>query len=319
MTAAEKSSAAGISLQNDISTLKHAKKVASDTFDAMKGRDEYKEEFGKYGSVDDAVKEFNNPSSVQTRLWKATLSRGSKIVNEGISKQNEDIIKNGTAAEVTGMMDEFLGSIEEAFKTKADADKAKKLFMQGKTAEFQLMVDGLKKVDPDAAKKIKIRDGLLATEANKVLIGRTGDYRNEDIVANYINLHNTIGADRPEEEIHENLSTREGRNKAGRALADSSGSLSGPAASRPRATKIVKPKSATATSTASAPAPKKPRPPKPPIKRAGFRSDENYEKDVQAYNQRKQEYEAKYGPGSADQPPAQDTDYEDDDYDGEGS
>lgn len=190
------------------------------------------------GKVADELKD---KKTTQGRLWAATLGRGSRIVNDGIAKQNEQTLKEGSAAEIREMMEEFFRDIDADFSDNpAKAREMKQLFLKGKTAEFQHELDALKA----SGKKVntKMRNGLLATQAQKWVIAKPNDYRNQEVLEDVIDRQMKIldeadqlqFVDKQGEIKLDQLGDRKMAARAGRIIANKSGAHAGPEAKRVR-------------------------------------------------------------------------------------
>lgn len=230
----------GVSETDDrVQALDQAIATQVKTFDSLKATKENEAEFGKM-DIDTVGTHMDKKDDTQGRLWAATLGRGGKIVNESIMKQNEQTLKEGTAEEITEQLDDFLAALDDEYgKNTDESKKMKQLFVQGKTAEFQLELDARKLARGNDFKGPKIRDGLLATELQKKIMTMTGDYRNEEIVRNVAKVQQEVLP--PGEAVvidDAKLGTREGRGRAARELSAKVGMLVGPPAGRVRRTRV---------------------------------------------------------------------------------
>lgn len=194
-------------------------------YETMQKKDEYKNEFGSV-NFKEALKEFDEGKTDRARLWKATHGRGRKIFNEGITKQNEILIKEGTAAEIKDELNTVKDKILEEFGEQEGQELMKMLF-QGRTADFQMKLDQRKTERGDDFKGPGIRDVLLATQLQKQAMSMTGDYRNQDIVTHFVQMNNEIN---PEQNIQLDgidMSRREGRAQVVRQATNNVGAIYG--------------------------------------------------------------------------------------------
>ncbi|MEK7534986.1 MAG: hypothetical protein AAB563_01085 [Patescibacteria group bacterium] len=177
--------------------LKTAMNEELESFAAMQANEKYEKEFGqkdkdgKYVTTIETVgKQLKEANTAEGRTWKATLGQGRKIFNDGVMKQGELLVKEGSVGEFKRELEDYLGK----FSTEVFGEKAgemKKLFQQGKTAKLQVMIDQhkvLKEAEAKAqGKEYKyegpdMRDGLVITEALKKVATMNSDYRNADIL-----------------------------------------------------------------------------------------------------------------------------------------
>jgi len=165
----DKQSAQGASLLRAVATEKKS-------FNALKASEKYSAEYGSL-DIDNVAGQLKRADTAEGRTWKATLGQGRKIFNDGVIKQSELMVKEGSVGEMQRDMDDFL----DKFKDFGDrADDMKELFFQGKTAQLQMEIDKFKEIKPDF--KLELRDGLVATEAMKKVMTMTGDYRHADLL-----------------------------------------------------------------------------------------------------------------------------------------
>jgi len=198
-------------------------------FEALKKKPEHQAEFGKL-AFEDALSEFKDGKSQRALLWRATHGRGRRIFNEGIQKQNEILIKEGTAAEVKGEIDGIYNKFKDAFG-EAEAKVKMKLLFEGNTAKLQQDLEKAAAEAKEKGEKFKgpdIRDVLLATNAQKQIIAKPSDYRNKEVLQHFIELHNSIVE--PEHVIDYNpkeLEKREYRSNLGQRVNSRVGAVFG--------------------------------------------------------------------------------------------
>lgn len=273
-------------------------------YDALRQQDDNKKEFGGKG-IDEVATEFDKPTGMQGRLWKATHSQGRKIFNEGLVKQNEQLIKEGTAAEINAQTTEFKQKLLDEFG-EADGKKMMKLFMSGRTAELQLQIDAQKKKRKDAKEEYNgpsIRDGMLAVEAQKKLMNMSGDVRNPEILESFIAERKESGLaplliDGEPLDLKQ-MDKREYRNKVSRVVQKESEILAGSPNARYHKEPVEKPP----------PPPPEPKPAPPPpaprpedyysaadIERAGGKETiAGFGENPTSYEEAVAEYERQYG------------------------
>ncbi|MBI4948419.1 hypothetical protein HY844_02615 [Candidatus Berkelbacteria bacterium] len=205
--------------------LEESLEIHRQNFNHLKKLDEHSSEFGGIGNLDDAVKILKDKTQSRSRIWTATLGRAKKIVNKSIDAQNEDMIENGSAEDITAMLDDYIKKIDENFVEAVDRENAKKLFISGQYATFQKLIDEKAKKNDKGKIDIGLRDGLLAMHAQKKIISKTNDYRHKEVLLNILEVNNSLDAENKIDLARINPDSREGAKELSRIVTSRIGSM----------------------------------------------------------------------------------------------
>lgn len=270
---------------NDIKTSFEAlkKREGNEEYAAFKDLDDF---MIAYDPDDDDKKDprydkYKKELSTQIRVWQGRQRQTSKMFNEGIASQIETDVKEQTVAQLER---ELKGYLNKELKGNAELHK---LFMRGDTAA--LSAQGIEDKD--------IRAGRAIMEKYKQLMRSTNDIRNRDALNSFVATHNEVLAGTGHEFSQQLIedaasSAQQDRRAAAGHIAQESGIISGQPHYANQNGKPLKPNPYQRKKGGKATVPP---PPVPPQRRAGFRIDPDFDRQMEEHNEQYQQWEKQYG------------------------